>query len=35
MQETLYRFESYKDKCNEISKSLTRSHQRAFIKKNK
>ena len=35
MQETLYRFESYKDKCKEISKSLTRSHQRAFIKKNK
>ena len=32
MQETLYRFESYKDKCKEISKSLTRSHQRAFIK---
>ena len=35
MQETLYRFESYKDKCNEISKSLTRNHQRCFIKKNK
>ena len=34
MQETLYRFESYKDKCNEISKSLTRNHQRCFIKKN-